>query len=403
MKTNGLVGCAAIVLSICLSAMQLPAQDVAMRDLSTPLQWSRWPAIGVSYDDEMAESPAEELTLAESTTTEFEVTDASTTGFESFLNECCRCGCYDPHWYAGTEVLFLRTQSRTGGIITASFSDTTAPGVATIAFVERDAVNDWGVAPRMWIGRQFTPTWGARFSLFSFSESSYRFPELNPAIPTVGTNFATHYRIANIEARSMNIELVRSVQYTDNWKLDAFVGGCYGTLDIDNLHHSFGVFTTGNFVNLLLSNGSAFDGAGVALGFSSRHRLTGNLFLVWSGRGSRLWGHTDSFGRASGTVASSPNAPLLGAATVTRANAESIMEIIETSLGLQYEFQVFELPINAFVRTSFEFQYWNMDGPPTGGAGFGGTTGEITTNSFSSAGLGDAQFLGLSFATGFTW
>ena len=33
-------------------------------------------------------------------------------------------------------------------------ADTTAPGVATRAFRERDAVNDWSFAPRLWIGRR---------------------------------------------------------------------------------------------------------------------------------------------------------------------------------------------------------------------------------------------------------
>ena len=38
-----------------------------------------------------------------------------------------------------------------------------------------------------------------------------------------------------------------------------------------------------------------------------------------------------------------------------------------------------------------------------GGAGFGGTIGELTTNSFASAGIGGAHLVGLSLGTGFTW
>jgi hypothetical protein len=56
-----------------------------------------------------------------------------------------------------------------------------------------------------------------------------------------------------------------------------------------------------------------------------------------------------------------------------------------------------------FVRGGYEFQNWDIDAPPTGGAGFGGTIGELTTNSFASAGIGHMQLNGLSFATGLTW
>ena len=60
--------------------------------------------------------------------------------------------------------------------------------------------------------------------------------------------------------------------------------------------------------------------------------------------------------------------------------------------------------MNAFFRTAFEYQHWNINGLPTGGAGFGGTIGNLTTNSFASANArGDAQLYGVSIATGFTW
>jgi hypothetical protein len=38
-----------------------------------------------------------------------------------------------------------------------------------------------------------------------------------------------------------------------------------------------------------------------------------------------------------------------------------------------------------------------------GGAGFGGTIDEITTNSFASANHGDAELVGFTVGTGFTW
>jgi hypothetical protein len=48
-------------------------------------------------------------------------------------------------------------------------------------------------------------------------------------------------------------------------------------------------------------------------------------------------------------------------------------------------------------------QNWDFDAPPTGGAGFGGTIGELTTNSFASAGIGGLILEGVTFSTGLTW
>lgn len=59
--------------------------------------------------------------------------------------------------------------------------------------------------------------------------------------------------------------------------------------------------------------------------------------------------------------------------------------------------------MKAFFRAAVEYQMWDVDGPPTGGAGFGGTIGELTTNSFASAGLGGANMVGLALGAGFTW
>jgi hypothetical protein len=116
-----------------------------------------------------------------------------------------------------------------------------------------------------------------------------------------------------------------------------------------------------------------------------------------------LSGHSDSYGRSAGAIASSPSSPLIGAATVTRNNADSDLYMFETQLGIEWNYGLRCLPANYFFRTAYEYQDWNIVGPPTGGAGFGGTIGELTTNSFSSAGLGDMQLHGIAFATGLTW
>lgn len=308
------------------------------------------------------------------------------------------------YWFAGTEATFMSVNSATGGTITASFSDTTAPGVATTAFLDGRRVADFGVAPRLWIGRQLNENWGIRGSYFTVSANEARDPLLNPAIPTTGTNFATFTYVGNTRLASADIDLIRSFYISDDWKLDIFGGVRHSSYDVASRLYSFGVFTTGNFINLNLENDYEFVGTGPTLGFNTRNRLwDSNVYFLWSARGSHLSGNTNMFARSAGTVASSPSAPLVGAATVSRNDTPTTVDIFETQVGLQYEFRVPETPVTCFFRTACEFQHWGFGNVNLGGAGFGGTIGELTTNSFASGGTGSATLIGLSVATGFTW
>ncbi|MCA9093669.1 MAG: hypothetical protein KDA68_09300 [Planctomycetaceae bacterium] len=305
-------------------------------------------------------------------------------------------------FYGGTEFSFLRINAHSGGQIAFSQSDTTAPGVATVAFRDGNGMTDTGYAPRLWIGRRFgEEKWGIQSRYWHLSQSGAHFPDASA--PPTGTNFSTVTEADRLEAYTIDLEGVRSYQPGD-WKIDTFLGARHASFDIDSQIHTFGVFTTGNFTNLFLANGSSFDGTGLTYGLAARRPISGSNFnLFASARGGSLWGQTDSYGRAAGAVASSPSAPLLGAATVTRNNAKADLQIAEIQVGLEWNHALECVPANFFCRTSYEYQYWNINGLPTGGAGFGGTIGELTTNSFSSAGLGDMRLNGFSFATGLTW
>jgi hypothetical protein len=99
-----------------------------------------------------------------------------------------------------------------------------------------------------------------------------------------------------------------------------------------------------------------------------------------------LKGETDAFGSAAGTVASSPSTPLVGAATVSRNNSEATGKRQDMELGLQYDFAP-AARFSSFVRVSYTQTELKIRGRATGGAGFGGTIGDLTTNSFSTAGM----------------
>ena len=324
---------------------------------------------------------------------------------------CCRDGGF---WFAGAEATALQSVVRTGGSIRASFSDTTAPGVSTAAFLDGDGLDDFAYGPRVWVGRQFNEKWGFVGRYWNLSGNSLHRPDLNPNIPNVGSNFATFEQGDTASLYTADLEFIRSFE-PGAWKVDAMGGIRAAHMDARSDFLGFGVFTTGNFINLTLQNGMEFDGVGGTGGLLARRRIGDSPFsLVLGGRYSYLGGYTEAFGRSSGTVASSPSAPLVGAATVTRDGARAHASISEFQAGLQADYPLAFIPASAFIRTTFEYQNWGIHGKPTGGAGFGGTIGDLTTNSFAVAGMAplpgdprhgraDAHLVGVAFAVGLNW
>jgi hypothetical protein len=316
----------------------------------------------------------------------------------------CLVGCHDGYdIYAGTEFSALSVASRTGGVINLSLSDTTAPGVSTVSFREPGGVNDWGYSPRIWLGAQLTDVWGVRARYWRLSDTDFHPPDVTPGFTPTGTNFATFEDTDRMEAWTVDVEAVRTAKWGP-WEAEGFVGGRHADFTNDTNLLAFGVFTTGNFINITLQNGCAFDGSGVTYGGTLRRQLgSSHLHIFTTARGSFLDGHSDSFARADGAVASSPSAPLVGAATVRRDHAPADLEIFELQAGVEFDWDLKQAPLTFFLRCAYEYQNWNIIGLPTGGAGFGGTIGELTTNSFSSAKLGGMTLNGVSIATGVLW
>ena len=233
----------------------------------------------------------------------------------------CLVGCHDGYdIYAGTEFTDLNVDSRTGGTISLSLSDTTAPGVSAVSFTQPGGVNDQGYAPRVWIGVQLTDKWGVRGRYWRLSDTDFHPPEVTPGFTPTGTNFGTYEATDRVDAWDADVEAVRTDQWGP-WETEAFVGGRHANFNTDTSLLAFGVFTTGNFVNLTLQNGGGFDGTGVTYGGTVRRQLAhSHLYLFSTLRGSNLDGSSNSFARADGAVASSPStlwsAPPLYAATV---------------------------------------------------------------------------------------
>lgn len=83
---------------------------------------------------------------------------------------------------------------------------------------------------------------------------------------------------------------------------------------------------------------------------------------------------------SGGVVSSSPSAPLVGSATVTRNFAPD--DLIGNTIGGGFEFKATEdLSIRGeYLRDTYAWKHL-----PIGGAGFGGTIGTVTTNGFAEA------------------
>lgn len=389
MKTNGLVLGIACALALAFASYSAASESSSSDDAVDSLEASESNAVQLTSMLEECDAAAADCACAEC---------------EQSLG-CSTAAGRTPFWFAGTEMTILNVNARSGGIITASFSDTTAPGVSTFAMRDGNGVNDvFGVGPRIWAGRQFGEKWALQGRYWELrTDDTNAPPAANPAIPNTGTNFATIFEQDKAHLRTADIELVRIFR-PGKWKIDGSLGGRHAHIGVRSDVLAFGVFTTGNFINLTLQNGFYFDGEGGTSAINVRRQIGNSPFSLFGGfRGSYLGGHTTSFGRADGTVASSPSAPLVGAATVTRAGADAELDIFEYQVGVQADFPLRRIPVNAFFRCAFEYQNWDIDAPPTGGAGFGGTIGQITTNSFASAGIGHAYLYGVALATGFTY
>src|SRR5690242_19520719 len=149
-KTNGLVSGAATALVLGLASLCGAEEEVALLSEQTFVSDS-------DTDQPLSTCLSDELDCA----------------------GCCRRGGF---WFAGTEATMLRTAVRTGGHITASFSDTTAPGVSTAAFRDGNGVDKFAFAPRLWIGRQITQHFGIVARYWDLTVVEAHRPAANPAI-----------------------------------------------------------------------------------------------------------------------------------------------------------------------------------------------------------------------------
>jgi len=307
------------------------------------------------------------------------------------------------NWFIAMDPLVLKTTPETGGRVRLSFDDVDTPEV-DLSLLGANRIESDAFASRITFGWRWNHVTGlsgglqARF--FDVKDATSQRARRAPGTVEL-PNFGTYGEVSDFEAFTGDVEATLAYSMF-GFTLEGTLGKRSARFLSSGKIDAFGVFTTGNFVNMQLSNGSAFEGQGNLQGFTIAYRAPQWPVSVFLGRRvATLEGESDSFGRAVGTVASSPSAPLVGAATVTRNNATATeLEIGETRYGVQADFGATGARFRPFSRLVYEKMSWQLDGPPTGGAGFGGTIGDLTTSSFASAGLGRANLEGWSLAVG---
>jgi hypothetical protein len=303
--------------------------------------------------------------------------------------------------YASAGIGAVKARPDTGGRITLSFDADTTTGLDK-AVDAGSGLRTEHVLPVLQLGGRFEVlddlTVGLEGQYYEFADAVSTAPADREDVPPQ-PNFATFTEDSQFKLRAMDIGATAGYS---RWGGTAELFGGYRDAYYRTRAqiHTFGVFTSGNFVNLLLANGAFWEGDGASLGLRLSYRIQDLPLRIIARYGyAKLDGKSTSFGRSAGTVASSPSPPLVGAATVTRADADSKMEIHDQEYGLQWDLA----RGLAFARVSWTKSKWTLDGPGTGGAGFGGTIGTLTTNSFSSAGLGGGELTGTRLTLGVTF
>lgn len=296
----------------------------------------------------------------------------------------------------------VRATPDSGGSITMSFDDSGTVGT-DLSLVGGSGKTSRERIPIETVGLRFKHTdhliWGVEMHRFAFGDALSGLP-LNAPGSRPLPNFATQRETSTFDLNAKDIAVTAGYS---RWgvTLDVLYGKRDGNFSANSEMEVFGVFTPGNFVNLSLSNGSSFRGDGKLLGYGLSYKILRtpiSLFACY--KRSDLSGKSDSFGRVVGSVAASPNPPLVGAATVTRNNADAEAKTRDHEYGVQIDINLPSARVHSLVRLSYLKTEWTLEGRPTGGAGFGGTIASLTTNSFSRAGLGRAELKGYVVAVG---
>jgi hypothetical protein len=307
------------------------------------------------------------------------------------------CGC-PVQFIAGIDAtMFYATVHR----MDASTSIANQPGDPTTSIdTSEDRVYDrFTYSPRIYLGVQ-EDGWAliGRFWYLSDSTNSQ----------STGSAINASMTDDQLKAYTADIELMRDF-WIGGSKVGLFLGARYGS------------FSAGQSINSVSSDLSSpalpssaanamtnfsFNGIGLTTGFQGRTPLVpgSSLSLLWGGRGSVLWGE-DERQVLVGALIDDPS----GTAATSNGGDETnraIAYILEAQLGLEWRHELRWVPMAAYFRVAFEYQYWNLgDGSLSKTVSTASSLPAPPAPSLASASIGhvDADFIGLIVGAGLNW
>jgi hypothetical protein len=305
-----------------------------------------------------------------------------------------------PVFFAGAEVTFLAVDARTGGHASLTLDDITTAGT-DLTLAGADGLNDFGSAPRVWLGGRIIEDWYLVGRYWQLDDSGIS----RPQAPAGAINLANFLRLSgpsSVEAFTADLEIEHTFDF-GRWQVDGFVGARHASLDASSHLTTSGAFTAGSTAQIDLFDRSSFEGTGVTSGLVVRRQISDSNFNVFFGaRGSRSDGTSNSFGRVAVSVAAPPGS-MTNSNSIEHSDINASMTIAELQTGVEYEIQLSCIPACAFFRVAYEYQTWNIDGHPATGPSISGPVNNVQVSASASPGIGDLNLNGLTLATGLAW
>jgi hypothetical protein len=269
----------------------------------------------------------------------------------------------------------------------------------TIDTSEDDVYHRFTYAPRISVGVQ-----ADGWALIG------RFWYLSDSISSQSTGSAINASMTDdtLKAYTADIELMRDF-WLGGSKVGLFLGARYGSFSAGQSISNVSADLSNPGVPNSAANAStnfSFNGIGLTTGFQGRTPLFegSSLSLLWGGRASVLWGEDERrvavgalLDDSSGTAATSDGGDETN---------HAIAYILEAQLGLEWRHELRWVPMAAYLRVAFEYQYWNLgDGSLSKSASTSPSLPAPPAPSLASASIGhvDADFIGLIVGAGLNW
>jgi hypothetical protein len=345
-------------------------------------------AFGQDADLPLAPMPGGfEVALAPPVATAPAVPSVTATVPGAACEEGCGCGCCccDRHWIVDVEGMWL---APIGNQRTATYR--VDSGETYSAATGTDATLT--MSPRVTLGWQ-GECWGvqARYWQMDQTNDNHYDPVTGPLTGVVGNNNE------GFRAETFDVEVTRlfSVDETQfQWSGGVRYGEFYQTADLNVFQP-----VTGNYYTGWASSGLHFNGAGLTSSLTAVRPVgSRNFNLFASVRTSVLW---DANASVNATARSLYNGTYGTPETDVDVSNASLF-IGELEIGGQWNLALKCVPANAFVRASFDYQYWgtsDMD------SAYATSTAGTTTHGVAVAGSanGHTNLVGFGITTGLTW